>query len=357
MVFIDSAVIFGCHKFPCDGETLTATINDVAQKAGVSIKTVSRVVNNENGVSKKTRDLIQQVIHELGYVPNVSARRLASDRSFVIGLVVHKTSEYHGEIITNILEEVNKLRYSLQVIYHDPKSHASRASINGIIQQKCVDGLILTPPCDNDLIFLHMCAAAAIPFVRLTPMDPNLPFPYVTGDDYQGAYDLTKYLIELGHKRIGFLMGNHEHQASQARFEGYLAAMRELGLVIDTDMIRDANFEFESGRQQTHELLKNHNSPSAVIASNDESAAGALYAAHEARILVPEELSIAGIDDLPTAHKVWPALTTVRQPMERISREATNMLIALIEGKAPEITQIRVEEELVVRQSTGSCAR
>lgn len=335
---------------------MTATISDVAQKAGVSMKTVSRVVNNEHGVSKNTRDRIQQIIQELGYVPNVSARRLASDRSFVIGLVVKDTGEYHGEILTNILGEVEKLRYSLQVVYHDPKSHESRSALNQILQQKSVDGLILSPPCDNDLVFLHMCAAAHIPFARLTPMDPNLPFPYVTGNDFQGAYDLTKFLISLGHKRIGFLMGNHEHQASQARFEGFLVALRESGLTVDMDIIRDANFDFELGRQRTFELLKIRNRPSAIIASNDESAAGALYAAHESSIRVPEEISIAGIDDFPTARKIWPALTTVRQPMDHISREATNMLIALVEGRTPEITQVRIEEELVVRSSTGICA-
>lgn len=334
---------------------MAATISDVAQKAGVSMKTVSRVVNNEQGVSKKTRDRIQQIIQELGYVPNVSARRLASDRSFVIGLVVKDTGEYHGEILTNILGEVGKLRYSLQVVYHDPKSHESRSALNQILQQKSVDGLILTPPCDNDLVFMHMCTTAHIPFVRLTPMDPNLPFPYVTGNDFQGARDLTKYLIGLGHKRIGFLMGNHEHQASQARFEGFLTAMRESELTVDMSLIRDADFEFDLGRQHTFELLNSRNRPTAIIASNDESAAGALYAAHESRIRVPEELSIAGIDDFPTARKIWPALTTVRQPMDQISREATNLLIALIEGRAPKMTQVRVEEALVVRSSTGLC--
>lgn len=334
---------------------MAVTISDVARKAGVSMKTVSRVVNNENGVSKETRDKVLQAIEKLGYVPNVSARRLASDRSFVICLVVNSTGEYHSEIMNSILEVVEDRRFSLQLVYHDPRSVESRSVLNRMIMQKSIDGLIFTPPCDNDLVLLHLCSTAKLPFVRLTPIDHNLPFPFVAGDDRKGAYDLAQYIISLGHRRIAFLMGSNDHEASQARFEGFLSAMREHNLPINHEWMLDADFNFDLGRSATMTLLKGGHVPTAILCSNDESAAGSLSAAHQAGFDVPGQLSIAGIDDFPLARKVWPSLTTVRQPMRRISGEATRLLFELIEGKTPEVTQICVEEELIIRSSTGPC--
>lgn len=317
------------------------------------MKTVSRVVNRENGVSKETTDLVLQAIQELGYVPNVSARRLASDRSFVIGLVINQTSEYHSQIINSILATAEDHRYALQLVYHDPHSVESRSALNNLILQKSIDGLIFTPPSDNDLMLLHMCVTAHMPFVRLTPFDHNLPYPYVAGYDREGAYKLTNYLISLGHRQIAFLMGDRDHEATQARFEGFLSAMGEHHLPVHHEWVREAGFSFSEGFQMTADILSGARIPTAILCSNDESAAGSLSAAHRAGLAVPGQISIAGIDDFPIAQKVWPALTTVRQPMERISREATRLLVELIEGKTPEITQICIEEDLVIRGSTG----
>ena len=331
------------------------TILDVASRAGVSIKTVSRVVNEEPHVLESTRAAVLDAMKQLGYSPNISAKRLASKRSFVIGLLYTATSEYFGSVLDHAIRGGLQKGYSILAVFFKPFDQKSRENVMSLVNQKQVDGFLLTPMCDNDATLLAELMAYQVPFVRLTPSDHSLPLPLVAPDDWQGAYAMTEYLVGLGHRRIGFVYGYPDHQASQDRFGGFRAALEAHQLTIEDDLIQPGGFLFEEGRQAGEKLLKQFPRPTAIFASNDESAVGVLSIAHELGIQVPKELSVTGFDDFPISQKSWPSLTTVRQPMKEIANQALEVLIGLLNHKKPEVDNIKIPTELVIRKSTGIC--
>jgi LacI family transcriptional regulator len=334
---------------------LPVTIHDVASQAGVSIKTVSRVVNQEPYVREATRKRVEDSMAQLGYTPNISARRLASERSYMIGLISQETvdDQYFSSILHTAIKVGLEKGYASLVIPFTPFDPESIARVQRLIAQKQVDGFILTPPSDNDLNFLELLQKNKIPFVRLTPSNPSLPVPYVAADEYLGAYQMTQFLIELGHTQIGFVYGARHHQASHDRFMGYRTALEEHKLSIHPEWVSDAEFSFELGITAGNKLLMTDPRPSAIFASNDESAAGVLIAAHELGISVPEQLSVVGVDDFPVAQRTWPPLTTVRQPMDEITRKALDILIGLLNNQAPDATKVKVPPSLILRKSAG----
>lgn len=333
---------------------MAVTIFDVAEHIGVSIKTVSRVINQEPNVAAATRTKVLAAVESLGYVPNLAARELASQRSFTIGLLLGRAlGEYLSQITQKILELSTQKGYTVLIANYTPFAEPSRRALDDLIRRKSVAGLIVTPPCDNDSVLLERLQAANLPFVRLTPANLDLPLPYVAADDHYGAYRMTAYLLALGHRRIGFIAGDAHYHASLERFEGYRAALQEHQIPFEPALVRTGHFTFMGGVQAGKELLSCVPAPTAIFASNDESAAGALTAAHTLGYKVPEALSIVGFDDFPLAQKTWPALTTVCQPMDEISSLATQMLLALIEQQAPEQLRVRVPTSLVVRASSG----
>jgi LacI family transcriptional regulator len=333
-----------------------ARIEDVARAAGVSIKTVSRVINGEAHVRPVLRERVLASIAALHYSPNIAARRLASNSAFSIGLLFGGApGEYFPQIILSILTHGMERGYTLLVANFTPFDVQSRVDVGNLVTRRHADGLILTPPCDIDTVLLDQLSAASVPFVRLTPADPSSPLPYVAADDRRGAFEMTEYLISRGHRRIGFLYGDVKHHASNERYQGFLEAHRAHGLRCDPRLKRVANFRFDRGVRLSRELLMLEPRPTAIFASNDESAAGALMAAHELGIKVPDELSIAGFDDFPSAQKTYPPLTTVRQPMDEISRLATQLLIDLIEKRKPPELHILVPTSQVIRGTVGNC--
>jgi len=320
------------------------------------MKTVSRVINGEPHVRAVLRDRVNVSMGKLGYSPNIAARRLASNAAFSIGLLFGGApGEYFPQTILSILNLGTPRGYTLLVAGLVPFDAQSRIDVANLVKRKHADGLILTPPCDIDTELLRLLSDAAVPFVRLTPSDPSSPLPYVAADDRQGAFEMTAHLVARGHRRIGFLYGDPKHHASNERCQGFLAAHRAAGLRFDPRLKRVASFRFDRGVSAGRELLSARPRPTAIFASNDESAAGALRAAHEVGIRVPEELSVTGFDDFPSAQKTYPPLTTVRQPMDEISRLATQLLIDLIEKRNPGNLHILVPTTQVIRGTVGPC--
>ena len=333
---------------------MAVTIHDVAKRAGVSMKTVSRVINNEPQVRESTRAKVREAMRELGYVPNISARRLARGRSCVIGLIFHNaTWHYIDNVIQGVLETAREEGYNTLIHPCDVENPEDRAEVLELVEQQQVDGLIFTPPSDNEPDVLQQLWDWQVPFVRLTPLDREIPWPYVTAQDRQGAYDMTQHLLELGHRRIGFIMGDPGHRASHDRLEGYKAALESHRIPPDPDLIKQGDFHFESGQRLGQELLTMTPRPTAIFAGNDNMAVGVLSVAHRFGIAVPEELSVAGFDDVRLAYQVWPPLTTVRQPIQEAARRATSLLVELLENKSPDPIQYELETTLVIRESTG----
>ena len=333
---------------------MTVTIRDVAKHAGVSIKTVSRVVNNEAFVREATRAKVIRAIEELGYVVNVSAQRLARGRSYAIGLIYHDASwHYISHVLRSVLETGLKAGYRTILQPYDADRPNEYEEILRLVTQRSVDGFIFTPPADNSPSLLDDLKSQKIPFVRLTPKDRDCPWPYVTATDRQGAYDMTRYLISQGHRRIGYIRGPLQQKAGYDRFDGYKTALTEYGLKIDPNLVMQGDDYFEGGCLCAQTLLNISPRPTAIFANNDEMASGVLASAHRLGMAVPGELSVVGFDDIPLSRQVWPALTPVRQPIRKIAELATNLLIQILEGEELDTFRHELPTELIIRESTS----
>lgn len=331
------------------------TIRDIATKAGVSIKTVSRVLNNEPMVGEATYARVTSVMAELGYVPNILAQRLARGRANVIGLLCHNaTRAYIHDVLSGALASARPRGYGVATILVDPHQPSVQDDLLRMVVEQRVDGYLFTPPCDNAPPLLEQLHRRAVPFVRLTPHDRTLPLPYVSATDRQGAQAMTEHLIALGHRRIGFVMGNPDHHATHDRLEGYVAALQSYGISKDDALICAGDWYFASGVAAGERLLALTPPPTAIFASNDEMAAGVLQVAHRRGVKVPDALAVAGFDDVPLAAQVWPPLTTVRQPIQEIAKLATGLLIDTLAGTPPPLVRFELPTELVLRESTAA---
>lgn len=332
------------------------TIDEVASRAGVSIKTVSRVMNREQAVRDSTRQRVLAVARELNYRPNPAARSLASSRSYFIALVYDNPSaSYLMDLQKGALEACRDWGYSLLLQPCDYKNPQLVDELVTLITERGNPGLVLPSPlCDLPAVIEAM-DRMEVKYVRIAPVDLKHPSPYVSVDDRAAAYDLTRYLIDMGHQRIGFIKGHPDHGASQLRYEGYRSALRDRGIALDRSLIVQGFFSFDSGEQCGRTLLARKDHPTAIFASNDEMAAGVLHIAHELGIEVPRRLSVAGFDDTPVSRYTWPSLTTIRQPVEDMAKSVVETLIKVMrdERRKDQGNGTLFPYELVIRGSTG----
>ena len=334
------------------------TIKDVAQAAGVSFKTVSRVLNDEPNVRESLRERVRAVAAELGYVPNVAARDLAGGRSFLIGLMFDNPSEsYISKIQTGAITRCRNSGYYLIVEPLEPTDDPKQ-TLDPILSRLRVDGLILTPPiCDNQAV-LEAIERAGVRYVRIAPDRDLSRAPCVTMDDVGAAYDMTRRLLALGHRHIAFITGMPGHGATPRRLEGFQRAMAEAGLEVPAGFIETGAFSFESGMVAAERLLAADPRPTAIFASNDDMALGVMWAALRSGLSVPGDVSVAGFDDSEPARMAWPQLTTIRQPIAEMSAAAVDLLIeanAKGRGSRP-VASRQLDYALIERGSTGTPA-
>ena len=329
-----------------------ATINDVARLAGVSIKTVSRVVNREPHVRPTTRDKVTSAAETLNYRPNLSARQLASSFTFVIGMLYdNPNAAYVIDVQQGSLQACRQHDYNLLI-------HPCQADSEGLIDEvvgldRQVDGLILLQPVSDILELCRSLVENRIACVRVSQR-PFEGIPWISVGDSESASDMTEYLLGLGHRRIGFIIGHPDHGSSHDRLAGYRAALRKHGIDYDDELVEQGQFDYESGYTCAQKLLSSASRPTAIFASNDPMAMGVLSVAHEMRLDVPRQLSVAGFDDSPMAHHAWPPLTTVRQPITEVARRATEILMQQVQGRSEGTADLRLQAELVHRASTTS---
>ena len=323
------------------------TIVDVARMAGVSIKTVSRVVNVEAGVHEETRVRVQEAVQRLNYRPKLSARSLAGARSFLIGLFYYDPqASYAGNVQRGATRACRAAGYHLLVESLDREAQ----DINDQVQRSLValrpDGVILTPPlCDNEDV-LATLAASNTPVVRLSPRDYR--GVHVRIDDRLAAEELTRLLIGLGHERIGFLGGPEDQIASERRYEGFVSALGAARL--KPFWVGQGDFTFDTGVQAAHQLHGLAERPTAVFAANDYMALGLIAGAESLGLSIPGDLSVVGFDDAPAATLVWPSLTTVRQPLEQMAELAVQLLLA----PSGQAVSCVLPHEIQVRASTAT---
>jgi LacI family transcriptional regulator len=332
------------------------TIDDVARRADVSIKTVSRVLNREPNVRQVTRDKVLATAQSMGYAPNISARRLAARRSFIVALVYRDddVNHYIPDIQHGALDTCRERGYNL--LLHPCQGSIGDAAheIAQLARQSLLDGFIVTPPLADSRKLLGQMSRQGVPFVRVSQLYRGELSPSVSVGDRAGAYRMVEYLASLNHRDIAFIVGNENQGASIDRLRGYREAIKEFGLKDNPDWIRQGDFTFESGSRCTNELLSLRKRPTAVFASNDDMAAGALLAAHRRGCDIPGELSIVGFDDISMAQCLWPPLTTVRQPIKKAAAIATGMLLdSLRTGDFTPVNQ-EIPGELVIRESAAA---
>lgn len=344
----------------------SVTIYDVAAKAGVSIKTVSRVMNNEPNVRPAMRDRVLAAAGALGYSPNLSARSLAGSRSFVIAVFVdaaltidHWRSERGADYLSRIqlgaTLQCREAGYHLLVELIDHEGPRVRQEVAALLAALKPDGVILTPPSSDNAVVLELLDKAGTPYVRVGPERAEGLGPRVHMDDVAAAREMTEHLARLGHRRIGFIVGEPRYGASQARRDGYLEAMKGLGLPVADGWVRQGDFTFQSGLDQAKALLALPDRPTAIFASNDDMALGCMAAIAEAGLMTPGDVSVAGFDDSPSARFSRPQLTTVRQPVAEMASVAAKLLIG--QARSGAAAERPVDEllpfELIHRASTA----
>ena len=330
---------------------MSITIGDVSQAAGVSIKTVSRVLNKEKYVAKDTRARVEAAVAKLGYHPNFAARALAGHRSFQIALIYDNPSPYNAQSVqAGVRARCIEGGYRMIAQPSDADSTTLLNELCGLIDQAMLDGIILTPPFTDNPAIRAELARRDMSFVTLSPATLDVAVAAAFVDNVQAAEDMTTYLVSLGHRRIGFIEGDTRYAASGQRMAGYRKALDQAGLTFDAILVRPGQFDFESGSAAATDLLALEDPPTAIFASNDDMAAGVLATAHRLGIHVPAQLSVAGFDDTDFAQIVWPPLTTIRQPVRALGYAAADLLFQLPE----KVEQRLLAHELIVRGSTAA---
>lgn len=332
---------------------MRATIKDVSRAAGVSIKTVSRVVNKEAYVRAATRAKVERVIAELDFRPSTAARSLAGRRSFQIGLVCDNPSPFYVyEMQSGIRDrcEVDGVRMIAQP--YDRGSATLVGEIAALIETTHIDGLVLTPPVSDRQDVIDRLVARGLPFVRISPGVRIDASPSVSIDHAAGAAAIAGHLVALGHRRIALVRGHPDFAVSRMREDGFRAGLATAGIVLDPDMIETGGYDFASGAAAGERLLGRAEGdiPSAIFAASDDMAAGVLAAGHRLGLRLPEDCSVAGFGDDALAGYVWPPLTTIRQPVRAMGWQAADLLLA--PGGDPAEARL-LDAPLVVRGSTG----
>ncbi|MDY7524340.1 LacI family DNA-binding transcriptional regulator [Sphingomonas sp. 10B4] len=310
------------------------TINDVARIAGVSKKTVSRVINRSPLLNDDTRRRVEDVIAELAYIPNPQARALALRRNFLIGLVHdNPNAQMVMNVQQGILEALHGTEFELVVRPVDRGSATMLVDLRHFLERQRLFGLVLLPPISENDTIAKLCAEIGCRYVRMgsAPLDDDDHM--VASNDCEAVRGATEYLIAQGHRRIGLIAGPHGFRSARERRLGFEQALADAGIALPRSMIADGNYTFESGLTAAERLLDLMPRPTAIFACNDEMAAGVMHAARQRGLDIPKDLSIVGFDDTPVAAHVWPPLTTVRWPIASMARSAALKLTAGLDGE------------------------
>ncbi len=322
------------------------TIQNVARTAGVSVSTVSRVLNGKDDVARDTQERIRAVINKLGYTSNLAARSMRTRKKNLIGLVVPDFRSYSVEIMKGINQAIAESPYDL-LAYTTGDNEKASALLHeqyyvSLLSNSITDGVIIVASVTSDFI-------ANAPLIAVDPHIVNPNYPSVQGTNYHGAIDVMEYLIELGHRRIGFICGRPEVGTAQRRLKGYRDALANHGIEVDENLVMAGDFTQKTACKSARQLLTMDNPPTAIFAVNDQSALGVYQVAEELGLHIPSDLSVVGFDNISEAKHL--GLTTVDQFLFDMGYIAVQMLIKLINGETLEFEIHKMPTKLVVRSS------
>jgi len=311
------------------------TIKEVAERAGVSQMTVSRVVNRQGLVKETTRKKVEKAIGELKYSPNLMARRLAGGNSFFIGIVYHNPSpSYLAKVLEGALKACREQGHHLVIddMGAENPDNGNHKKVAETLRRAGLDGVIITPPLSDNRNLVDALTDLGVACVRVAPGNVFTETLRVAMDDTAAVHKMIKYLIEEGHRRIGFIKGPNDHPSSLHRYNGYMSALESSGIAYAPELVVDGKFTYRSGMEGAFKLLDLEQGPTAIFASNDDMAAGVIAAANMRALSVPNDLSVAGFDDTEIATSIWPELTTIKQPIAEMAESAVNLLSAKLSG-------------------------
>jgi LacI family transcriptional regulator len=329
-----------------------ATIQDVADRAGVSIATVSHVLNNTRFVSEETRTVVLEAVRELHYHPSAAARSLSSRKTWTIGMVISDiTNIFFGHMIQGVLGVITPEGYNL-VLCTTGESTTKEEEHFQLLFGRAVDGLIAAATSQR-WGTLQPGDDVQIPMVFVDRMFEGMDGPFVGVDNERGAFEAVSHLLQRGHKRIGIIAGLSGMSSMEERVDGYKRALWEYHVPVDEALIAFGELSIKGGRQSTVELLNKPHPPTALFTNNNQLTLGALQGMQQLGRRCPEDVALASFDDPPWAGVVDPPLTAVRQPDHEIGRIAAEVLMQMIAGESVEHDRIILEPELIIRQSSG----
>jgi LacI family transcriptional regulator len=332
------------------GRTRAAiTIRDVAEAAGVSVSTVSRVLNDKDDVAPETYEKVQGVIQQMGYTSSLAARSMRSRHTNVIGLIVPDVADpFTIQVMRGVNRAIASFDYDLIAYTSGSIRRHSTAEREryfvSLLNGSITDGIVIVTPYATSF-------STAAPVVAVDPNNESPDCPSVISTNHAGALAAMEYLIGLGHRRIGFVGGRPDLQSAKRRLRGYLDALAQAGIPPEQALIEEGDFTTDMGRLCAQRLLSLPEPPTAIFAANDQSAIGTMEAVREAGLRIPGDLSVVGFDNIPESAYINPSLTTVDQFIDRLGSVATEMLIDLIQGKLLDSDQYKVETQLIVRDS------
>lgn len=331
-----------------------ATIYDIALRAGVSAATVSRALNNDRVVKRETKEKIVKIAQELNYIPNSAARTLKHGKTFTIAVILPDiVNEFFSLVARGVEDYAHAQGYSV-IICNSDESWQKEQEYIKVVSEKSVDGIVFisTSAKSNRL---QKMAENGLNFVLVDRyLEANVDM--VLTNNINGAFDAMQHLIRLGHQRIAVINGPQTTQTARERFLGYKKALEEASLELDSALIREGDYRINSGYREMHHLLRLPSLPTAVFVANDLMAVGALDAAEECGVRIPEDLAVVGYDDIPLASRIRPRLTTVAQPKYELGSKAAELLInRLEEDESLKLPQKRIvlEPRLVIRDSSA----
>ncbi len=304
------------------------TINDVARLAGVSKKTVSRVINHSPLLNAETRERVERIIRQLGYVPNPQARALALRRNFLVGLIHdNPNAQTVINVQQGILDALHDTEFGLVVRPLDRTSPNMLEDVRSFLERQRLFGVVIMPPLSENNALALLCDELGVRYTRMGSAKLDDPDHLVASNDREAVREAVAYLIEQGHRRIGLIEGPHGFRSASERRLGFEDALRAAKIKLPRSLIAEGSYTFESGLRAGNLLLDLVPPPTAMFVSNDEMAAGVLHAARQRGLDVPDDLSIVGFDDTAIAAHIWPPLTTVRWPSISMARSAALKLV------------------------------
>lgn len=339
---------------------MPVTLRDIARRLGLSVTTVSRALTGYDDVAESTRQRVHQAAEEMSYYPNITARQLQQQRTDTLAFIIPTfgprfSDPFFSELLAGIGNEAGQHGFDVLVSTQSPGSDGEREAYRRIVHGRRVDGALVVRTRQQDDRIRFLCEHE-LTFVAFGRTDLDLDFAYVDEDSYRGLQLLTQHMIDLGHRRIGFIAAPTDLMFCRYRMDGFQHTLQDQGFAPDPALVITGDLTQSGGYRAAQDLLAREPRPTAIIACNDLMALGAMSAAQEKGLAVGRDLSVGGFDDIPLCEHSHPPLTTVRQPVYDIGQRITHMLIQLIRGQTPVKRQVLLTPELIVRESSGSPA-